>query len=157
MNKKAKREYMRKYMRKYYKKHKAKIKKQRAAILRQRISREEIKARKALHREKPAHESPTLPANKTHPKRLFREKIQIPLSENQGTPVPKGPWSPTCLRCGLLNLDPSRPCRRCGPGSENHLPPSPPQSERRPSGRPTNPILLTEDENDKIVAEEAGF
>jgi hypothetical protein len=131
MNKKAKREYMRKYMRKYYKKHKAKIKKQRAAILRSRRLREKIKARKALHREKPVRVPPTLQAHKPTPTRLFREKIQIPLSENQGTPVPKGPWNQYCPFCGLLNLDPSRPCRRCGPDADLHQPPSPRQFQIR--------------------------
>jgi len=135
--------YMRKYMRKYYRKHAKKIN-ARTKVLR-------------LLREKLKRKPPTFQGHKVTIKAKSRERIQIPLPEKPEIPVPVAPWSPTCQICGMLRLNPREPCRHCGPGSEKHLPPSPPQSQRIPSGRPAYPRLLSEDEDDETVAKEAGF
>jgi hypothetical protein len=153
--------YMRKYMRKYYKRHRKKILARSKVLRNLRELKLRIRARTKApahhHREKTVHAPPTLQAHKVASKAKSREKIQIPLPEKQGISVPAAPWSPTCQICGMLRLNPREPCRHCGPGSEKHLPPSPPQSQRIASGRPAYPRVLSEDEDDQIVAKEAGF
>ncbi len=122
MTPRQKRIYMRKYMRKYYKRNRKKIL-ARSKVLRMR----RLRARKlTIRREKTKDAAPTFQADKVNSKRLFREKLYNPPSENQIIPVPKIPWSPICPNCGMLQLDPNIPCQHCGPGRENkHRPPSP--------------------------------